>query len=135
MRRALVNGPGGLPGEGQVGRRRVREVAVEPVRQVVAHLRLAAVEANPAVHQVVHEFGAGGTCPHADAATPVLFRPPDGVVENLDPIGVPQLDPAVRSADDNVVADDSISDVDERFSGEIRRGLARVPEGHAAVAV
>ena len=48
---------------------------------------------------------------------------------------MPEFDPAIRPADDEVVANDSVGDIDEPLPGGAGRGLAGIAEGHAPVAI
>src|SRR5205823_5725425 len=111
------------------------KIAFQPASQVVTELRLATVKLNLTVHQIVHDLRVCGPGSNTDPSFPVPFRPPDGVVENLDSIGVPKLDPAIRPAGDKVVADHAVGDVGEAFTRAIRRGLAGIAVGHAPVTV
>ena len=108
---------------------------VQLAGEVGAQVCFAALEQDFTMHQVVHDLRVRRPGADADAAAPIPLRSPDGVVLDLDAIGVPQLDPAVRPTGDHVVTDDAVGDVDQPFAGEIGGGLAGIAEGHTPVAV
>src|SRR5689334_1815158 len=74
----LVDGFGGLVGQLQISRGRVDKIAIQPAGPIVAKLRLAALETNLSVHQIVHDFGVRGSRSNTNAPAPVPFRAPDG---------------------------------------------------------
>ena len=65
------------------------------------------------MHQVVHDVLVRGTNPNADAASPVPLASPNRIIVDLDMLGVPQLDSAVRPTCNEVVADDAVAKVEE----------------------
>src|ERR1035437_479780 len=90
---------------------------------------------NGAMHQIIYDLRVAGSGPDADASIPIPFRPPNRVVEGFDPVRIPEFDPTVRTTDNDVVANDALRYVDERFAGNIGRGLARVAKRDSAVTV
>src|ERR1017187_1574791 len=84
--------------------------------------------------QIVDDLRVAGSGSDADASIPILFRPPNRVVEDFDPVCIPEFDPTVRTTDNDVVANDALGYVDEGFAGHIGRGLARVAKRDSAVA-
>src|SRR5881398_1563115 len=113
QRHSVVDGSAGRGSQRQIPRGWGHKIAFQPASQVVTELRLATVKLNLTVHQIVHDLRVCGPGSNTDPSFPVPFRPPDGVVENLDSIGVPKLDPAIRPAGDKVVADHAVGDVGE----------------------
>src|ERR1051325_6238788 len=87
------------------------------------------------MHQIIHAVRVRRAFADTNAARPVSFRAPDGVVENFDAVRIPKLDAAVCAAGDEVVADDSIGDVARQFAFGVGGGLAGIAEAHAAVAI
>ena len=122
---SLPESANGCRGEGQVARGRILEVAVQPAGKVVMNPRFPAFGLNAAMDEIVYDLGV--RCPGSDpdASVPVLLRSPDGVVEDLDPVGIPQLDAAVRPTDNEVVANDPIGNIREPFASDVGGGLGR----------
>jgi hypothetical protein len=52
---------------------------------------------NAAMHQIVDDLRVAGSGSDADASIPILFRPPNRVVEDFDPVCIPEFDPTVRT--------------------------------------
>ena len=87
------------------------------------------------MHQVVHDVRVRGPGPDANAAAPVPLVSPNRIIVDLDMLGVPQLDSAVRPTCNEVVADDAVANVDEPLSSDIGCGLTGIAEGYTPVAV
>src|SRR5262245_14056405 len=90
---------------------------------------------NAAVDQVIGHLGILGSPPDADPPLPVLLRSPDRVVEDPDPVRIPQLNAAIGPTSNEVIPNSGVRYVDELLTSNVRRGLAGVAKGYAAVAV
>src|SRR6185503_7368870 len=119
----------------EISRSRIHKIALEPASQIVPQSSLAAVEPNFPMDQIVRDIRVGRPGSDSNASGPVPLWPPDGIVIDLNPLGMPKLDPAIRPTEDEVIADNATGNINEPLLPAIRRGLAGIAEGHTPVAV